>query len=76
MLWNPQCPQCSRRDLQVVPGVGEWPETLARGWEWTLTLCLTTGSGPCRAEWGVFGHPGTLLDPKITIAMGMWIVRL
>lgn len=30
-----------RWDLQVVPGVGEWPDPLASGWEWTLTLHLT-----------------------------------
>lgn len=53
-----------RGDLQVVPGVGEWPEPLASGWEWPLTLHLTKGSGPCRAEWGVFGHPGTLQEPE------------
>lgn len=62
-----------RGDLQVVPGVGEWPEPLASGWEWPLTLHLTKGSGPCRAEWGGVWSPWNsagareqqeTLDPK------------
>lgn len=61
----PPVPQGELRwDLQVVLGVREWPEPLGSGWEWTLTLRLTKGSGPCRAEWEVFGHPGTLQEPE------------
>lgn len=49
-----------RWELQVVPGVEGWLEPLASSWEWTLTLHLTKGSGPCRAEKGLFGHSETL----------------
>lgn len=65
LLWNLPVLQGELRwDLQVVPGVGEWLEPLANSWEWTLTLHLTKRSGPCRAEQGVCGHPGTLKEPE------------